>query len=125
MIGTGSKHGRLFLLDVGLISLFASSLSTSNNLWTTWHRRLGHLNNDKLAFLFRDGCLDPSLNKNMLTSLLKSQCVSCCVSNSHVLPFPIHYSHAIAAFDMIHTDVWGIAPQSLLLNQVDLVLNTI
>ena len=34
------------------------------------------------------------------------------MSKSYVLPFPIHYSRAIAAFDMIHTDVWGIAPQS-------------
>ena len=44
VIGTGSKCGQMFLLDVGLRSLFASSRSL-NNLWTIWHRRLGHLNN--------------------------------------------------------------------------------
>lgn len=44
VIGTGSKCGQMFLLDVGLRFLFASSRSL-NNLCTIWHRRLGHLNN--------------------------------------------------------------------------------
>lgn len=48
VIGTGSKHGRLFLLDKGHSSLFASSMASSNNVWTTWHRRLGHLHNASL-----------------------------------------------------------------------------
>lgn len=48
VIGTESKHGRLFLLDKGHSSLFASSMASSNNVWTTWHRRLGHLHNASL-----------------------------------------------------------------------------
>ena len=46
-----------------------------------------------------------------------SKCESCCLSKSHVLHFPIHYSLAAASFDVINTDVWGIAPHLSRLGQ--------
>ena len=51
VIGTGSKHARLFLLDMRPSSFFATSMSVLNKLWTIWHRRLGHLNNASLIQL--------------------------------------------------------------------------
>lgn len=76
VIGTGSKRGQTFLLDVGLGSLFASSALT-DKLWTIWHQRLGHLNNAKLISLFKRGCLD-SINNTGLGSLSKYKCAYCC-----------------------------------------------
>ena len=45
----------------------------------------------------------------MVSHFSKSKCESCCLSKSHVLPFPIHYSCTADTFDVVHMDVWGIA----------------
>ena len=74
------------------------------NLWTIWHRQ-GHLNNDKLASLFRNGRLEPFVDNKMLTSLLHFRCISYCLGKSHTLPFPISDSRASTPFDMVHSDV--------------------
>ena len=106
----GSKHGRLFLLDMGQQSFLTSSSSLLNNMWTTWHKRLGHLNNTNLSSLFKLGYLNKSMSSSMVSHFSKSKCESCCLSKSHVLPFPIHYSRTADTFDVVHMDVWGIAP---------------
>lgn len=108
---TESKHGWQLLLDVRLESLLASSTGITNNLWTTWYRRLGLFNNDRLTYLFRHGCLDSSINKSLLSTFMKSKCLSCCLSKSHASPFLIHYSRATTPFELIHTDVKCIAPK--------------
>lgn len=41
-------------------------------------------------------------------SLLKSQCISCCLSKSHTLPFPAHFSQTTGPFNIIHKDVWAL-----------------
>ena len=46
----------------------------------------------------------------MVSHFSKSKCESYCLSKSHVLPFPIHHSRTADTFDVVHTDVWGIAP---------------
>ena len=109
VIATGSKHGRLFLLDIGHHSLFASS-SNFNKLWTVWHKRLGHVNNAHLLSLFKIGYLDSTIDNKMMSSFSQSKCETCCLSKSHILPFPVHNTRALASFDIIHSDVWGIAP---------------
>ena len=45
-----------------------------------------------------------------MSSLSQSKCETCCLSKSHILPFSVHNSRALASFDIIHSDVWGIAP---------------
>ena len=65
VIATGSKHGRLFLLDIGHHSLFASSFNDFNKLWTVWHQRLGHVNNAHSISLFKIGCLDSTMDNKM------------------------------------------------------------
>ena len=105
-----SKHGGPFLLDMGQQSFLTSSSSLLNNMWTTWHKRLGHLNNANLLSLFKLGYLNKSMSSSMVSHFSKSNCESCCLNKSHVLPFPIHYSRSADTFDVVHTDVWGIAP---------------
>ena len=51
----------------------------------------------------------PLLIIDYLGTFLHSKCSSCCLSKSHVLPFPVSYSQATAPFHIIHSDVWGIA----------------
>lgn len=81
-----------------------------NNVWTIWLRHLGHLNNTTFIFLFKLGCLDKSVTSIMFSTFAKSKCESCCLSKRHVFPFPIHYSCAIAPFDVFHTNFLGITP---------------
>ena len=106
----GSKHGRLFLLDIGHHSFFASSSNNFKNLWTVWHKRLSDVNNAYLISLFKLGCLDSTIDNKMMSSLSQSKCEACCLSKSHILPFSVYNSRALESFDIIHTDVWGIAP---------------
>lgn len=79
-------------MDTGIGSYFALSMNFLNKLWTSKHQRLGHLNNDRLALLFKLGYLETSVKNNMLSFVMKSQCESRCMSKIHVLPCPLHYS---------------------------------
>ena len=105
VIGRGSKHCRLFLLDMRQSYFFGSSMNVFNNVWATRHRRLGHLDNASLIYLFKLVCLDNFVTSTMVSTFAKSKCESCCLSKSHVLPYPIHYPRATAPFDIIHTDL--------------------
>lgn len=105
VIRMGNKHGLLFLVDMVSTSFFASSLDALNNMWTSWHRCHCHLNNSKLMSLFHHGCLESSSNNTTIFRFTKFKCETCCLSKSIVLPFPIHYLHAKAPFDVIHIDV--------------------
>lgn len=74
MIGTGSKHGRLFLLDAGHNSFLASSTGVLNILWTIWNRCLDHLNHASLVSLFKFGFLGTVIDNKMLSSFSTSKC---------------------------------------------------
>ena len=43
-------------------------------------------------------------------SIVQFDCNSCKLGKSKILPFPIHKSKINNPFDMIHSDLWGIAP---------------
>jgi transposase InsO family protein len=49
-------------------------------------------------------------NKTCSSLDLSFDCTSCKLGKSKVLPFPRHASRASQCFDIIHSDVWGIAP---------------
>ena len=67
------------------------------------------MNNAHLLFLFKIGCLNSRIDNKMMSPLSQSKCETCCSSKSHILPFSVHNSRALASFDIIHFDVWGIA----------------
>lgn len=43
-------------------------------------------------------------------SSVSFDCASCKLTKSKVLPFPSQGSHTLHIFDIVHSDVWGIAP---------------
>ena len=47
---------------------------------------------------------------NEKLSSVQFDCNSCKLGKSKTLPFPIHTSSATRAFDLIHSDVWGMSP---------------
>ena len=124
VIRRGTKCGRLFPLYILTITrnktLF-SFLCTSvlNDECRSWHKRIGHPNSQKLSQLLNSGLL---FNKNDGSFHdIELDCSSCKLGTSKTLPFPSHNeiktllfpSHneiKTQCFDLIHTDVWGIAP---------------
>ena len=113
MIAKGPKVGRLFLLHVSpstfipsfpLLSFACNVVGFGNKMC---HRRLGHPNSDVLRTLFNSVLLG---NKACSSIDLSFDFTSCKLGKSKVLPFPHHASRASQCFELIHSDVWGIAP---------------
>jgi hypothetical protein len=113
MIVEGHKVGRLFPLHVShstsissfpLLFFICNFIGSENK---RWHKRLGHPNSDVLCNLINYGLLG---NKTCSSLDLSFDCTSCKLGKSKVLPFPHHASCASKCFDIIHNDVWGIAP---------------
>lgn len=110
MIARGPREGRLFPIHFP-ISPYLSKLIICNSTFVdyrAWHKRLGHPNNNVLHLLLKSGSLgnkgSPSLNN------IKFDCHSCKLGKSKTLSFPIHRSTIVKHFDLIHSDVWGMAP---------------
>ena len=74
---------------------------SDHQLWM-WHRRLGH---PSLGYLKR---LFPSFN-NCNVSL---NCEACALAKSHKHSYFPSLTHCIKPFALIHSDVWGPAPES-------------
>jgi len=113
MIVEGHKVGRLFPLHVShstsissfpLLFFICNFIGSENK---RWHKRLGHPNSDVLCNLINYGLLG---NKTCSSLDLSFDCTSCKLGKSKVLLFPHHASCASKCFDIIHNDVWGIAP---------------
>ena len=113
MITKGHKVGLLFPFHVSpstfipsfpLLSFACNVVGSGNKMW---HRRLGHPNSNVLGTLFNSGLLG---NKACSSIDISFDCTSCKLGKSKVLPFPHHASRASQCFELIHSDVWGIAP---------------
>jgi len=75
----------------------------NNKIWL-WHRRLGHPSAGYLNKLF------PSLfHKCNISDFIYETCV---MAKSHCVVFPLSNKKIDFPYSLIHTDVWGPAPQS-------------
>lgn len=83
-------------------------MSVLNDECRLWHKRLRHSNSQKLSQLLNSDLL---LNKNTGSFHdIELDCSSCKLGKSKTLPFPLHNEIKTQCFDLIHTDVWAIAP---------------
>ena len=69
-----------------------------------WHRRLGHLSSARLKLLSSSGTLGPVLSSPLST------CKGCRLAKHLALPFASSKSISSASFDLMHSDVRGLAP---------------
>ena len=113
MIAKGHKMDQIFPLYISsstiipsfsLLSFACNVVGSSNKML---HRCLGHPNFNILCTLFNCRLLG---NKTCSSLDLSFNCTSCKLGKSKVLPFPCHAFRASHCFDIIHGDVWGIAP---------------
>lgn len=104
IIGRGSERDGLYYVDElseGGTARLAHG-SQNRQIWL-WHRRLGHPSDDYLKHLF------PSLfSKHYRTS-----CDTCHFAKSHRTSFPSIENKNSVPFSLIHSDVWGPAPESM------------
>ncbi|CAN0873749.1 Retrovirus-related Pol polyprotein from transposon TNT 1-94 [Linum grandiflorum] len=133
-LGTGAKEGRIFKVDHLQIPTscrdhkdggaaaevfhkeichqdlsnccFSVRLSDSQ-LWDLWHFRLGHPNSVRLRYMFQKQLLPASLQDMNFTT---PDCVPCVEAKLIALPFKSSSTVIPAAFDLVHTDLWGPAP---------------
>jgi len=111
IIAKGPKLGRLFPIQFSLPQSLSLPLVSCNSAivdYQMWHKRLGHPNANVLHDLLKSSFLGnkhiPSLNS------VHFDCIPCKLGKRKILPFPTHQSHVTQPFDLIHSDVWGMAP---------------
>jgi transposase InsO family protein len=113
VIGTGRRRKsspRLYILDTFRLPssptttphvLAASGPTTS---FAQWHHRLGHLCGSHLSTLIKSGCLGSTHVESSF------HCKGCHLGKQIQLPYFTSNSHSAKPFDLIHYDVWGLAP---------------
>ena len=76
------------------------------NKWLLWHHRLGHPSDKVLniALSSIDNVCISSTNKTF------SHCKHCLSGKMHQFSFPISDFHASKPLELVHSDVWGLAP---------------
>ena len=75
--------------------------SNDSNPTYLWHCRLGHINENRISKLHKDGILDSFDFESYET------CESCLMGKMTKAPFKGHSERAIGLLDLIHTDVCG------------------
>jgi transposase InsO family protein len=93
------------------LSPFSLPFVTCNSAhvdYRAWHKHLGHPNSNVLHDLLKSGFLGNKDSPSL--SAVQFDCNSCRLGKSKTLPFPIHTPHIVQPFDLIHNDVWGMAP---------------
>ncbi|KAL0454597.1 UNVERIFIED_CONTAM: hypothetical protein Slati_0798900 [Sesamum latifolium] len=106
-LAIGTQKGILYYLNSNSfvpavlsdkIQIHVSCLSSDAQLYTLWHKRLGHASSKVLSHI-------PVLSfKN---SNQEHVCSICPLAKQTRLSFPVSTSHSKSAFDLLHIDIWG------------------
>jgi hypothetical protein len=82
----------------------SASAASSTASFAQWHRRLGHLSGSQLSSLVGSGVLGPVSGDTALN------CVGYKLGKQLQLPYPSSESKSQRPFDLVHSNVWGLAP---------------
>ena len=87
----------------------SSSFHTQkSNKWLLWHHRLGHPS-DSILRTALSSCIN-SVNCNDSISNSVSHCKYCLSGKMHKFPFKKSVFLASKPLELVHSDVWGLAP---------------
>ncbi|XP_043806668.1 uncharacterized protein LOC122721806 [Manihot esculenta] len=103
VLGRGTeKDGLYYVEEVSSTrSAHLAQGSSTRQLWL-WHRRYGHPSSDYLRTLFPE-----------FKSIDIPVCTSCVLAKSHKSTYHISTNKSDTPFSIIHSDVWGPAPESV------------
>lgn len=108
IIGRGTKKGGLYYMEdfsLGRAHHVSSSLGSKQQQIRLWHRRLGHPSFRYLRHLF------PNLFSNVETS--EFNCDTCILAKSRRATYPLSMNKSDTPFALIHSDVRGPSPLSI------------
>jgi hypothetical protein len=106
IIGRGTKRGGLYYVDdISTGHVFHVSSDGRERQIRLWHQRLGHPNFGYLKHVL------PELFSSMVLSKLK--CHTCIVAKSHRTSYLSSLNESIVSFTLVHSDVWGPSPISI------------
>ncbi|KAG9439601.1 hypothetical protein H6P81_019766 [Aristolochia fimbriata] len=77
--------------------------ASSDSDFILWHNRLGHVSRSTLHKMISSGGLGSVSSASL-------QCISCKLGKHTALPFHTSEHRSLAPFDVIHSDIWGLAP---------------
>jgi len=102
IIGRGTECEGLYYVDevVQKGHAMLAHETVTRQLWL-WHRRLGHPSFRYLKILF------PSL---FTSSTEPIKCETCIWAKNHRVTFSLNNNRVNSAFSLVHSDVWGPAP---------------
>jgi hypothetical protein len=106
IIGRGTKRGDLYYVD-DVSTGHVCHVRSDGREWQIrlWHQRLGHPNFGYLKHVL------PKLFNNVAVSELK--CSTCIVAKSHRTSYLPSLNKSIVPFTLVHSDVWGPSPVSI------------
>ncbi|RDX74123.1 hypothetical protein CR513_46162, partial [Mucuna pruriens] len=111
IIAKRPKVGRLFLIHFLLSPNLSLPLVSCNFAivdYQVWHKRLGHSNSNVLHDMLKYGFLGNKHTSSL--NVVHFDCISCMIEKSKILSFSTHYLNVTQPFDIIYSDVWGVAP---------------
>lgn len=97
-----SIHNNTAVLNTCNIAEFSNTTDFSSH--TLWHNRLGHPS-AVIVHKTLDLCNVPYVNKQVLDF-----CNACCLGKIHRLPATDSTSVYNSPFELVYTDLWGLAP---------------
>ncbi|KAL4037782.1 hypothetical protein IC575_001382 [Cucumis melo] len=107
-IRTGHKVRRLFeLLSLQVPPPSPISAPITDSDTYQWHLRLGHASPEKLHHLISIN------NLNSITKFVPFNCLNCKLAKQPALSFSTSTFICNKPFDLIHSDIWGFAPTSI------------
>lgn len=99
----GPCHQGLYPLHPCSDSAPSQVLLSTRSSALEWHNKLGHPSLPLFTHLVQQYALPVSKPYSV-------NCISCNVSKSHKLAFPLSINKTTAPFELLHMDVWGPAP---------------
>ncbi len=78
--------------------------SISSDKWHLWHSRLRHPSSNVLHNIF------PYFSTSSNSKSVIEHCHHCLAGKMHQLPFPTSNKTVTSPFELIHADLWGLAP---------------
>lgn len=102
-IVTGKKFGNLYRLSLSVIQAQPHQANVSINMW---HRRFGHINNERLSQMARE----KAVSGLIINDESKESCDACIMGKHHKVNFRTSFRNKATNFGKMHVDTCGLMP---------------